>query len=311
MDEYRDCRLCPNDCRVDRGISKGICRQGDTVKIAWAGLHRGEEPPVSGEKGAGMIFFTGCPLHCQFCQNRQISGSDGENYGVEATDEELSGIMLSLEDIGAHTLNLVTGTHFIPSIITALGIARAEGFSLPVVWNSSGYESIHGLELIDPYVDLYLLDCKTLSPSTAKAFCRTPRYADAIVPVMDWIKNHHPYTDIDNLRGTLLRHLVFPGELDSTYEFLRVFAKDYKDSFFLSLMTQFVPPLGDVDFPRLTEDEYDSLVYLMEDLGIDNGFMQDQSDDDILWIPDFRKDVPFPHPFADPDPAFLSIKHRS
>ena len=127
---------------------------------------------------------------------------------------------------------------------------------------------------------------------------------------MDWIKKHHPYTDIPHLKGTLLRHLVFPGELESTYDFLRYFAKHYKDSFFLSLMTQFVPPLGDVDFPKLTEDEYDSLVYLMEDLGIDDGFMQDQSDDDILWIPDFRKDIPFPEPFSDPDPVFLSIKHR-
>ena len=311
MDEYRSCRLCPNDCRVDRGNAEGICRQYDTVKIAWAGLHRGEEPPVSGEKGSGMIFFTGCPLHCQYCQNRQISGSDGENYGVEVTEEELAMIMLSLEHIGAHSLNLVTGTHFIPSIISALDIARADGFALPVVWNSSGYESIHGLELIDPYIDLYLLDCKTLSRKTAKNFCRTSCYADAIIPVMDWIKKHHPCTDIGNLKGTLLRHLVFPGELESTYEFLRVFAADYKDSFFLSLMTQFVPPLGDIDFPHLSEDEYDSLVYLMEDLGIDNGFMQDQSDDDILWIPDFRKDIPFPQPFADPDPVFLSIKHRS
>ena len=311
MDEYRSCRLCPNDCRIDRSRETGICRQGDRARIAWAGLHRGEEPPVSGEKGSGMIFFTGCPLHCQFCQNRQISGSDGENYGIDVTDDELAGIMLSLQGIGAHSLNLVTGTHFIPSIVNALGKAGKMGFSLPVIWNSSGYESIHGLELIDPYIDLYLLDCKTLSHATARAFCRTPRYADAIVPVMDWIKQRHPHTDIDSLRGTILRHLVFPGELESTYSFLRRFAADYKDSFFLSLMTQFVPPLGDVDFPKLTEDEYDSLVYLMEDLGIDDGFMQDQSDDDILWIPDFRKDIPFPSSFADPDPAFLSIKHRS
>ncbi len=310
MDEYKCCRLCPNDCRIDRYNATGVCRQGSDTRIAWAGLHRGEEPPVSGEKGSGMIFFTGCPLHCQFCQNRQISGSDGENYGITVSDSDMASIMLSLESIGAHSLNLVTGTHFIPSIINSLEMARKEGFSLPVVWNSSGFESIHGLELIDPYIDLYLLDCKTLSHSTAKAFCRTPRYADAIIPVMDWIKKRHPYTDIPHLKGTLLRHLVFPGELESTYDFLRYFAKHYKDSFFLSLMTQFVPPLGDVDFPKLTEDEYDSLVYLMEDLGIEDGFMQDQSDDDILWIPDFRKDIPFPEPFSDPDPVFLSIKHR-
>ena len=310
MDAYVECRLCPQRCGVNRHEKTGVCRQKSQVRIAWAGLHRGEEPPVSGEKGSGMIFFTGCPLHCQYCQNRQISGSDGENYGVDVSEEELSGIMLSLEQIGAASLNLVTGTHFIPSIITAFEKARERGFHLPVVWNSSGFESIEGLELIDPYVDLYLLDCKTLSPSTARAFCRTERYASAIIPVMDWIKSRHPVTDMENLRGTLLRHLVFPGELESTKEFLRFFAEHYKDSFFLSLMTQFVPPLGNVSFPPLTEDEYDSLVYLMEELGIDEGFMQDQGEDDILWIPDFTRDVPFPSSFADPDPVFLSIKHR-
>ena len=310
MDAYVECRLCPQRCGVNRQEKTGVCRQKSQVRIAWAGLHRGEEPPVSGEKGSGMIFFTGCPLHCQYCQNRQISGSDGENYGVDVSEEELSGIMLSLEQIGAASLNLVTGTHFIPSIITALEKARERGFHLPVVWNSSGFESIEGLELIDPYVDLYLLDCKTLSPSTARAFCRTERYASAIIPVMDWIKSRHPVTDMENLRGTLLRHLVFPGELESTKEFLRFFAEHYKDSFFLSLMTQFVPPLWNVSFPPLTEDEYDSLVYLMEELGIDEGFMQDQGEDDILWIPDFTRDVPFPSSFADPDPVFLSIKHR-
>ena len=158
MDEYKCCRLCPNDCRIDRYNATGVCRQGSDTRIAWAGLHRGEEPPVSGEKGSGMIFFTGCPLHCQFCQNRQISGSDGENYGITVSDSDMASIMLSLESIGAHSLNLVTGTHFIPSIINSLEMARKEGFSLPVVWNSSGFESIHGLELIDPYIDLYLLD---------------------------------------------------------------------------------------------------------------------------------------------------------
>ena len=308
--DYSSCTLCPNLCSVDRRKTLGICRQSDKVRIAWSGLHRGEEPPITGEKGSGMIFFTGCPLHCQFCQNRQISGSDGMNLGIEITDEELAGLMLSLQKDGAATLNLVTGTHFIPSIINALKIAESSGFSLPVVWNSSGYESVEALAMIDDYIDIYLLDCKTLSRSTASKWCGKARYADVIIPVMDAIKAWHPVTDMDRMKGTILRHLVFPGELQSTYDFLRLFAERYKDSFYLSLMTQFVPPKGDPGFPKITDEEYDSLVDLMEIYGIDDGFIQDPSDDDILWIPDFTRDVPFPASFADPDPYFLSLKHR-
>ncbi len=308
--DYRECVLCPNMCRVDRTRSRGICRQGDAVRIAWAGLHRGEEPPVSGKNGSGMIFFTGCPLHCQYCQNRQISGSDGLDYGADITVDELASIMLSLQGDGAATLNLVTGTHFIPSIIEALDMARGRGFSLPVVWNSSGYERVEALAGIDPYIDIYLLDCKTLSRDTASRFCGRAGYADAVIPVLEAVKAWHPYTDMDAMKGTILRHLVFPGELESTYAFLRFFAENYRDSFYLSLMTQFVPPLGDPGFPPLTEAEYDSLVDMMEELGIDDGFMQDPSDDDVLWIPDFTRDVPFPASFADADPFFLSLKHR-
>ena len=280
------------------------------MRIAWSGLHRGEEPPITGEHGSGMIFFTGCPLHCPYCQNRQISGSDGMNLGIDISDEELSRLMLSLEEHGAATLNLVTGTHFIPSIIKALKMAKAEGFTLPVVWNSSGYERQEALSLIDPYIDIYLLDCKTLSPATAGRFCGRSGYADVIIPVMDAVKEWHPRTDMEKMKGTILRHLVFPGEIESTYSFLRFFARNYKDSFFLSLMTQFVPPLGERYFPPLTEEEYDSLVDMMDELGIDDGFIQDPSEDDILWIPDFTRDVPFPASFADADPYFLSLKHR-
>lgn len=308
--DYSSCELCPNLCRVDRRTALGICRQSDKVRIAWSGLHRGEEPPITGEHGSGMIFFTGCPLHCPYCQNRQISGSDGLNIGIDITDEELARLMLSLEENGAATLNLVTGTHFIPSIIKALKSAKKEGFSLPVVWNSSGYERVEALSEIDEYIDIYLLDCKTLSKKTASRFCGREKYAETIIPVMEAIKAWHPHTDLEKMKGTLLRHLVFPGELESTFQFLEYFSRHYKDNFYLSLMTQFVPPKGNPGFSPLSEDEYDSLVEAMETLGIDDGFMQDPSDDDILWIPDFTRDRPFPEPFADPDPYFLSLKGR-
>ena len=296
-------------CRVDRREGRvGVCRQTGNVKIAWVGLHRGEEPPISGEKGSGMIFFTGCPLHCAYCQNRQISGSDGENWGIEVSIPELSDLALDLEKMGATTLNLVTGTHFIPSIISALEIARSKGFSLPVVWNSSGYENIHGLELIDPYVDLYLLDCKTLNRRVASVFCGRKEYAGAIIPVMDWIQKRHPKTDMEKIKGTILRHLVFPGTVNATLNFLEYFASHYKDSFWLSLMCQFVPPKEDPSLLGISDEEYGLLLDKVEALGIEEGFEQEKSDDDILWIPDFRRDNPFPDGFAEASSLFLSLK---
>ena len=296
-------------CRVDRREGRvGVCRQTSNVNIAWVGLHRGEEPPISGEKGSGMIFFTGCPLHCAYCQNRQISGSDGENWGIEVSIPELSDLALDLEKMGATTLNLVTGTHFIPSIISALEIARSKGFSLPVVWNSSGYENIHGLELIDPYVDLYLLDCKTLNRRVASVFCGRKEYAGAIIPVMDWIQKRHPKTDMEKIKGTILRHLVFPGTVNATLNFLEYFASHYKDSFCLSLMCQFVPPKEDPSLLGISDEEYGLLLDKVEALGIEEGFEQEKSDDDILWIPDFRRDNPFPDGFAEASSLFLSMK---
>ena len=296
-------------CRVDRREGRvGVCRQTGNVKIAWVGLHRGEEPPISGEKGSGMIFFTCCPLHCAYCQNRQISGSDGENWGIEVSIPELSDLALDLEKMGATTLNLVTGTHFIPSIISALELARSKGFSLPVVWNSSGYENIHGLELIDPYVDLYLLDCKTLNRRVASVFCGRKEYAGAIIPVMDWIQKRHPKTDMEKIKGTILRHLVFPGTVNATLNFLEYFASHYNDSFCLSLMCQFVPPKEDPSLLGISDEEYGLLLDKVEALGIEEGFEQEKSDDDILWIPDFRRDNPFPDGFAEASSLFLSLK---
>ena len=296
-------------CRVNRSIGeKGVCRESSKIMIAWAGLHRGEEPPLVGEKGSGMIFFSGCPLHCAYCQNRQISGSDGENWGIEIEEEELAALMLDLEKMGATTLNLVTGTHYIPSIINAIDGAKKKGFSLPVVWNSSGYENIHGLELIDPYIDIYLLDCKTLSKRVAGVFCGRKNYAETIIPVMDWIKERHSKTDLEKMKGTIIRHLVFPGTVWASEKFLKVFGEKYKDNFYLSLMCQFVPPKEDPSLVGISDEEYNHLLDIVDEMGIEEGFEQEKSDDDILWIPDFKQDVPFPSSFADPSPLFLKLK---
>lgn len=304
---YSSCELCPNNCRVDRTKGQlGRCAQSAEMRIAWVGLHRGEEPPISGERGSGMVFFCGCPLHCQYCQNYQISQA-GWN-GVPVSVKGLSDLMLGLQDFGAASINLVTGTHFIPSIIAALEDAKRRGLSLPIVWNSSGYESVSALRMIDPLIDLYLLDIKTLDCDVASRFCALPRYASCIIPVARFLKRRHPETSLEGrVKGTLVRHLVFPGCLDATVGFLRWYADNMRDCSLLSLMVQFVPPRENPGFEPLTDDEYSMLLDLVDDLGID-GFVQERSDNEILWIPDFRRDQPFPEGFADPLPAFLDLK---
>lgn len=295
---YSDCTLCPNLCHVDRVSGhRGVCGQTAEIKIAWAGLHRGEEPPVTGKNGSGMIFFCGCPLHCQYCQNYQISTANGAGYIIST--EELKDIMLRLQKKGAATLNLVTGTHYIPSIIEALEKAKQEGFSLPVVWNSSGFELVDALRMIDPYIDLYLIDVKTLDRGTASRFCRTADYADVIVPAMSFLKRRHPVSDVENLKGVLVRHLVFPGEMDSTLNFLKWYRDNLKDCSRLSLMVQFVPPKEDPGFEKLSRKDYQYLLKILDEYNID-GYVQEQSDNEILWIPDFNKPNPFPEPFATP-----------
>lgn len=318
--QYSNCRLCPNECGVDRAAGEvGRCGQTSQMRVAWMGLHRGEEPPITGEHGSGMVFFCGCPLHCQYCQNYQISGAlDGQegsrcrSYdGVAVKEKQLADLMLDLQSFGAASINLVTGTHYIPSIVVALKDAKKRGLSLPVVWNSSGYESVEAMRLIDDLIDLYLLDVKTLDKDVASRFCGLPRYCDAVVPLVRFLKRRHPRTDMENgLEGVLVRHLVFPGTLDATMRFLSWYADNLKDNFLLSLMVQFVPPLEDPGFPKLAKSEYDSLLDALDRYEID-GFIQEQSDNEILWIPDFSKDQPFPDSFAEPLPSFLELKSKA
>ena len=318
--QYSNCRLCPNECGVDRAAGEvGRCGQTSQMRVAWMGLHRGEEPPITGEHGSGMVFFCGCPLHCQYCQNYQISGAlDGQegsrcrSYdGVAVTEKQLADLMLDLQSFGAASINLVTGTHYIPSIVVALKDAKKRGLSLPVVWNSSGYESVEAMRLIDDLIDLYLLDVKTLDKDVASRFCGLPRYCDAVVPLVRFLKRRHPRTDMENgLEGVLVRHLVFPGTLDATMKFLSWYADNLKDNFLLSFMVQFVPPLEDPGFPKISKSEYSSLLDVLDRYEID-GFVQEQSDNEILWIPDFTKDQPFPEGFADPLPSFLDLKRKA
>lgn len=310
LNAYQSCRLCPNFCNVDRlAGQRGRCGETAEVRVAWAGLHKGEEPPITGENGSGMIFFSGCPLNCAYCQNHQIS-TDENALGIVVSIDELASLMLGLQDLGATNLNMVTGTHFIPSIIAALQSARTKGLVLDVVWNSSGFEDVTALEMIDPYIDVYLIDVKTLDSEVSAKFCGLRRYAQDIQGVMQFLEQRHERTYVDekgNLKGLLVRHLVFPTTLEASLSFLEYFAGELKECAYLSLMVQFEPPKDDISFPPITQEEYDTLLLALEDLQIEEGFVQELGEN-VSWIPDFTQENPFPEGFATPLPYFQNLK---
>jgi len=314
---YKNCMLCPNHCGVDRTNNiLGLCNESDKVRVAFSGLHRGEEPPVTGKNGSGMIFFSGCPLHCQYCQNYQISGGSGirdDNVGVEVSIEELSKMMLELEKMGANNINLVTPTHFIPSIVLAIQGARDQGLSLAIVYNTSGYDDIEALKLIDEYIDLYLIDLKTLDREVASKFCGRKAYASEIIKVFDFLVSKHPKFEIlDELttpKGLLVRHLVFPNELKATFKVLDYYAKHLKDNCYLSLMVQFIDPKESKTFEKISESDYNLLIDYLDLLEIEDGFVQELSDN-VDWIPNFKLDKPFPDDFCDPLQYYINIKNN-
>lgn len=303
------CNLCNRNCNVDRDIKKGVCGESNTIRVSYCGLHKGEEPPITGENGSGMIFFTGCSLHCKYCQNYQISQKDG--FGINISIEELSQIMLSMQnDQKAHTINLVTASHFTLQVVQAIILAKEKGLSIPIVYNTSGYEKVETLKLIDPYIDLYLIDLKTLDENVAKIYCGSKDYPVVVKKALDFIfsSNRKTYEKDSYLYGTLVRHLMFPNTLKETKDVIKWFSK-YKDKAYLSVMVQFIPPLQNFDFEKVSEKEYNQIVELLTDLDIDNGFIQEEGDE-VLWIPDFRQTEPFPHPFSKVNKLFLELKNK-
>ncbi|GHV93847.1 radical SAM protein [Spirochaetia bacterium] len=308
---YQHCRLCPRSCGVDRQAgSCGFCGETAELRIAFAGIHCGEEPPISGQGGSGTIFISGCNLGCVFCQNRQISqgAADGADSGTNGvlgrvvTSGEFAEICMKLQTRGAGNINIVTGSHAVPAIVQGINAARAAGLHIPVLWNSSAYESQAALDLLKDNVTMYLPDLKTLDSEIAENFFRAPDYpqvaAAAILKMME-------------MGSVIIRHLILPGCLDSTRSVLRWFAENAKGRALLSLMTQYTPmkgsggkqtangeKRGEVPARFLNKREYETVLGWLEEFGIEDGFCQElisssRSRDSSDWLPDFNRGNPF------------------
>ena len=287
----KKCKLCPRECGADRTRTRGLCDANDQIEAARASLHLWEEPPISGTNGSGTVFFSHCSLGCVFCQNRQISRRDG--VGKALSTEDLAQTFLSLEKQGAHNINLVTGAHYVPQIIQALSLARRSGLQIPIVYNSSGYERVETLRMLEGYIDLYLPDYKYYSSYYAARYSHTEDYREiAVAAITEMVRQTGiPQFDGSGLltRGTIIRHLMLPGLGSDTAQVLRDIAIRFGDTVLVSLMRQYTP-FNMQDWPELnrtiTEEEYADACEQFRSLGL-GGFFQQSDSISESFIPAF------------------------
>lgn len=288
------CRQCPRECNIERnGEGFGFCSSPDVFLVARTGLHAWEEPPISGTRGSGTVFFGGCNLRCVFCQNRAISHG---GVGREMNEDALMDAMIRLQDAGAHNINLVTPSHYTLQLARLLERVRPK-LNVPIVWNSSAYESVDSLRALDGLVDVYLPDIKYFSPAVSAAYSSAPDYyavaVRAISEMLRQVGDARLYSDEGILlRGMILRHLILPGCRADSFDLLEALAKKFgTDAFLLSLMGQYTPEFAeDAPYPnlhrRLTSFEYQSVQNLANDLGFD-GFSQDLTSATSKYTPEF------------------------
>lgn len=282
------CSDCPRSCGALRGeVGEGFCRMGAAPVIARAAPHYDEEPIISGTRGSGAIFFSGCALRCRFCQNYPIS-HDG--FGKQVSVERLRDICFELIEKGVHNINLVNPTHFARVIHEAMG----NGLPVPVVWNSGGYEKVSTLRRFEGLVQVYLPDLKYIRPDSARKYSAAGDYFDFAGPaLMEMLRQTGPVElDDDGIirRGTVVRHLILPGRAEESMAILDWIAEHLPGAW-VSLMAQYLP-YGDVEGVdelgrRLTQAEYDAVVEHLMDLGLEDGFIQELSSSDEKYIPGF------------------------
>lgn len=279
------CNLCPNDCKIDRNINIGACGVNDKVRIAKYYLHPYEEPPISGEKGSGTIFFTGCSLKCVFCQNYELSRA---MRGKEITTQELAEIFKELEYKGAHNINLVNPTHYSDKIIQALKIYKPK---IPVVYNTHGYEKIEILKELNDYVDVYLPDMKYFSPELSFRYTGKKDYFEKASKAVEFMAKSKPYILDDKgllKSGVIVRHLVLPLGVSDSKKIIDWFCK-IKDIAYINVMSQYTP-FGNIEnFPELkrkiTKREYETVIDYALANGIENMFYQKQISASEVYIP--------------------------
>ncbi len=288
------CALCPRNCKVDRiHGQKGICGMSADLALARAALHEWEETCISGTNGSGAVFFTGCNMRCIFCQNHSIAVGQ---QGIAISVERLSDIFLELQKKGAHNINLVTPTHYVPQICCALDLAKENGLRLPVVYNTSGYECVETIRKLEGYVDIYLPDFKYMEPEMAKEYSKAPDYPDvAKEAIAEMVRQTGACTFDEETglikKGVIVRHLVLPGHVVNSKKVLKYLFETYGNHIYYSIMSQYTPMPHISEHPllkrKITRREYDKVLDFALELGIENGFIQDGKTARESFIPAF------------------------
>lgn len=295
------CTLCPRNCKVNRLEGKrGVCGVTDQIQAARAALHFWEEPCISGERGSGAVFFSGCSMGCVFCQNETIShGKTGEAISIE----NLADIFLNLQNQKhAHNINLVTPTHYVPQIAEALRIAKKEGLHIPIVYNSSAYEKKETLELMEGLVDIYLPDFKYMDSQISKKYSHAADYSFWAKQALAEMVRQIPEAQFDEegimKKGVIVRHLLLPGCRKDSKAVLKYLLETYKNQIYISLMNQYTPMIGIEKYPELnrkiTAREYEWMIDYALELGIENGFIQEGETAKESFIPAFDGEGIFP-----------------
>ncbi len=293
---YTDCTLCPRNCHADRlSGGRGFCGMGAEVTAAKAYNHMWEEPCLTGKYGSGTVFFSGCNLKCIFCQNHEISS---EGKGTPITVEKLAYIFLKLQENKASNINLVTGVCFIPHIIKAVSIARTKGLTIPVVYNSSGYESPDSIRLLEGTVDIYMPDLKYVSPDLSAEFSKAPDYPDVAKNAIAemFLQTGTAVFSEDGMmkRGVLVRHLVLPGHVGESKKILRYLHDTYGNDVFVSIMSQYTPTKAVASHPdlgrKVSPDEYKRVLDFADSIGIEKGFTQEGEAAEESFIPHWDLD---------------------
>ena len=286
------CNLCPRNCNTDRDNNVGYCKMTNTLKIARAALHHWEEPCISADRGSGTVFFSGCNMGCVYCQNKNISQV---GFGREITVDRLAQIFLELQAKNAHNINLVTPTHYAPQIADGVKLARKNGLTIPVVYNTSGYEKVENIRFLKDTVDVWLPDFKYITEDMAQKYSHCADYPSVAKQAIDaMVKQTGPCVFDDEgviQKGVVVRVLVLPGYADEAKRIIEYLYDSYGDDIFISIMSQYTP-CTDLDrYPeidrKLTQQEYDDVVDFAVEIGVENGFVQEGESAQESFIPPF------------------------
>ncbi len=291
------CMLCPHNCRVNRKFgNKGRCKCEDKLKVALASLHMFEEPCISGTAGSGTIFFTNCNLNCIYCKNYEISQL---GKGIEITVEKLADIFISQQEKGAHNINLVTPTMYVYQIIEAIKIARKNGLNIPIIYNSTGYENVDTIKLLNGYIDVYLPDLKYFTNELSKKYSKVDNYFEYATKAIKEMYNQVGNAKFNEngliKKGVIIRHLILPNHIQNTKNILKWISNNMPKEIFVSVMAQYFPTYkaknDSLINRKLTKKEYKEVVNYLYSLDLKNGYIQELGSHEEEYVPDFNCNI--------------------